>query len=124
MALSVSEMATKPRPSSDKPTITIRLTRRADPRVPRQMRFERATFLIGITSVTRVGIVRTGRLTHKVAELGHGRLTGNPVRQTELLNRRRDNRGLRFLVGKSDGDAERTARWGRRHRRWRVPRDR
>src|SRR5437773_285282 len=36
MVLSVSEMATKPRPSSERPTITMRLTSSAEPRSSRR----------------------------------------------------------------------------------------
>src|SRR5437763_12256077 len=57
MAVSVSEMATKPRPSSERPTMTIRLTSSADPRLSRRFRRERLTFFIVSPQSQLVGLL-------------------------------------------------------------------
>src|SRR5437660_2053825 len=57
MALSVAEMATKPRPSSERPTMTIRLTSSADPRLSRRFRRERLTFFIVSPQSQPVGLL-------------------------------------------------------------------
>src|SRR5712691_1751990 len=56
MALSVSEMATKPRPSSDKPTMTIRLTSSAEPRLSLRFRRRPLILIIGVPQSQFVGL--------------------------------------------------------------------
>src|SRR5689334_22177453 len=57
IALSVSEMATKPRPSRDRPTMTMRLTSNADPRLLFRRIRERWMFFIASPQSHDVGLL-------------------------------------------------------------------
>src|SRR5438874_13758032 len=70
MTRSVSEIVTNPRPSSDRPTMTMRLTSRAEPRSPRRIRLIRLRLpFICLTSIARSRVGRCAGLADQVALL-------------------------------------------------------
>src|ERR1043166_3949299 len=72
--LSTSDMATKPRPSSDRPTMTIRLTSSAEPRSFLRVRRRCLFFVIAFTSVTRARIGGGGEPAYEIAGLREARI--------------------------------------------------
>src|SRR5437762_14049554 len=90
MALSVSEMATKPSPSRESPTMTIRLTSSAEPRSLRRFFRNRLILIMVVFTSIAVGRIRSRTdLSDKVAFLRHGVLTQDPVAEAQFRQCRR-----------------------------------
>src|SRR5258706_1450300 len=107
MAVSVSEMATNPRPSSESPTMTIRLTRSAEPRSLRRRRFLRLIRFMTQLLVARVRVGSGAALPDQIAVLGDAYFTGDGVVEANFAQRLcRSRRIIRLLVLPAEGDGQ------------------
>src|SRR4051812_24524489 len=104
MAVSVSEMATKPRPSRESPTMTMRLTRSAEPRSLRRSRFLRWIRFMMQLLIARGRVAGRAALAHQVAVLRDARFTGDGIVETDLAQLLPRECIVGFLELPPDGD--------------------